>query len=234
MAITEFEDPSLLWFQDNYRTTEDGQGAIDQYNSEEFNSFSRVKQFHTGPEGTNLPYIEMRTPEEMYKEGMDRVGWAAYNSAKADVTARLVAQGYPENSYEFLKKRREWMSATSKELGKQYPEWYQSFTQAPMDTQKYAKRAQFFRSLVTNPGWMEGKETHELPQLISAYLDARDASINAMEASGEAKTTAAKANQDIAAALSLKAEQLGKDSPSFRLWYDRYFSNDVVNVNEGE
>jgi hypothetical protein len=234
LAVVEMGDPGLLWFQDNYRNTEDGQGAIDLYNSSDFNSFSRLRQFKTGPEGTNEKYIEMREPEEMQKEGLTRMGWIAYDKARTEVEARLVGQGYPQGSYEFLQKRREWMRGVAPELGKQFPAWYDSYKNGVMDTRKYARNAEFFRALLTNPEWMAGKENHELPKKMSAYLDARDAAIVAMEASGDAKTTSARANQEIAKALELKAEYLGADSASFRLWYDRYFRNDVVNVNEGE
>lgn len=230
IAFEQFDDADLLWAIDGYHETEDGQGVLGQVTSEEYNPYSRRKQVYTSPEGSTEKYRDVKEPAEVIREGMIRVGWLEYDKVEAAVEARLVSEGLPVGSWEFLKRKKDAMSAASAQLAEQNPIW--AMSRGVIDTKRFARNAQFFNIVVNDDFWLEGKEDHDLPKMMREYLSAREAAALEMEQRGEAKTTTALANLDIGAKLAYKAEMLSQASPSFRLWYNRYFRNDVVNVDE--
>lgn len=230
IAFEQFDDPELLWFIDGYETTEDGQGVVGQATSEDYNPYSRRWQAYNSPEGSTDKYRSVKPPAEVLREGAIRTGWMEYDKTEAAVEARLISDGIPLGSWEFTKRKKDVMAEASRMIAEENPIWATS--RGTIDTQRFARNAQFFNIVVNDDFWLKGKEDHDLPKMIAEYLTAREGAAAEMEQRGEAKTTSALANLDIGAKLEHKAMTLSQQSPSFRLWYNRYFRNDVVNVDE--
>lgn len=230
IAFEQFDDPELLWFSDSYQKTPDGQGVVGNVTSDDYNPYSRRWQVYHGPAGTDEKYRTVKDPSEVLREGQIRAGWMMYDQVEAAVEARLVASGLPYGSWEFLKQRKDAMGNASAQLARMNPVWANS--RGVIDTQRFSRNAQFFNMLVNDQKFMEDKKSDNLMLSIASYLQAREAAAVEMEQRGLAKTSSALANLDIGARLEYKAIQLGANSPSFRLWHNRYFRNDIVNVDE--
>lgn len=221
----QFEDPGLLWFTDNYLNG----GSLDQFNSNEYNPFSRMRQMQTGPAGFTDEYRGRKSAEQMLHDTKIKEGWIKYDEAEAQVEASMVADGIPVGSYQFAKVKQDTMVRVKQEIAKTNPVWF--LAQGQIDTRKYNRNAEYFRWLVDSP-WGQQRQDDQVIQYIDQYLNTRDLIRDQMKADGGAKTSTAKRFEELNAALQAQRERFSMDSPTFRQWVNRYFRNDVISVND--
>ena len=226
-------DPSLLaWFY-NY---DDELGASVPGTQDEYNPFARLYQQTHKPAGFSDPYRSNYTPEEGLREAKINDGYAQYSEVKNQIGFELAQQGLAPGSYEFQDRFDQQVGIAVDVLAKQNPEWGDDL--GNRDEGKLLRREMFFKKALMDEsfGFMNDKRLSSATvQSMLRYLGARDAIRNEIwrrnRMGMDIRNSDSKAGIDLAVALARTRAELSQGSPDFALWADRWFSNDVVGID---